>query len=508
MVWLMACASGPDPSALIARWSLDTRGTRPLLAELDAAAAYPDKIEVQADAFLADDRFGDTVMGFASSTWLTRSDEADTADAIYAVNDETALLAAMGEEPLRVLGYVASADLPYTELVTGDWTVIDERLAPWYPTDYPDGATGWQKVQWTDHRPAAGVLATSGLWWRYTTTTGNANRGRANAMSRILLCSDVLERDVEIDASIDLSDDAAVNDALHRNPSCVACHSVLDPMGSYFWGFYVEFGSNPSDLAHYHPERERYWEIWGNDIPPSFYGVPGDDLADLGRQIGADPRFPNCAVEQTMASLLQRDPDFDDADTFTRHREAFLEGGTTLRSLWRSVMLSDEYRAIEDDPDARRKLLNPDQFVAALDDLTGWRFTTDGADAFADDRYGLRSMTGGGRAVFGAGKVLEPTPAMVLTQARMAEAAAAYVAANDHADPQRLFEAGDFDLDAPDEDRIATIFRRALSRPPTDEETAELATLWTELYDTEGDAEGAWAGTLTAILRHPDFLVY
>ena len=404
---------------------------------------------------------------------------------------------------------VAQADLPYTDLVTGDWTMVDERLAPWYPTDYPEGGTGWQKVRWTDHRPEAGVLVSSGLWWRYPTTTGNANRGRANALIRILLCSDVLDQDVEVDAEVDLTDDAAVHDALHNNPSCVACHSVIDPIGSYFWGFYVEFGSNPADLANYHPERERYWQTYGAGQTPSFYGVPGDNLADLGRQIAADPRFPNCAVEQTMASLLQRDLTMHDTTAVTVHRQAFLDGGTKLRSLWRSIATSDEYREIAEDPaDARPKLLNPDQFVSALDDITGWRFTTDGADAFDDDRYGLRSMTGGGRAVFGAGKVLEPTPAMVLAQARLAEAAAAYVAAADHADPGRLFTAEDFETDTPDEERIVALYRRALSRRPSDDEVAELVSLWQELRDTEGSTESAWAGVLTAILRQPDFLVY
>ena len=49
-------------------------------------------------------------------------------------------------------------------------------------------------ARYQDGRPAAGVLATNGLWWRYRSTASNANRKRANQASRILLCQDYLVR--------------------------------------------------------------------------------------------------------------------------------------------------------------------------------------------------------------------------------------------------------------------------------------------------------------------------
>ena len=51
-------------------------------------------------------------------------------------------------------------------------------------------------ARYTDGRPAAGVLATNGLWWRYTTTDSNMNRTRAAAISRLLLCEDFMARPV------------------------------------------------------------------------------------------------------------------------------------------------------------------------------------------------------------------------------------------------------------------------------------------------------------------------
>ncbi|MES2643479.1 MAG: DUF1592 domain-containing protein [Myxococcota bacterium] len=520
LIALLSC-TGPTPAdeapllpadALLVRWSLDARGVRPSADELAAVRANPAAVEAYLDEYLADPRFGDRVWTALSPAWLTRADESDSADTTYSMDDEAGFVAAMGEEPLRLIGHVANEDLPYTDIVTADWTMVNEQLAAWYPTDYPDGGVGWQVARWTDHRPAAGVLATNGLWWRYPTTTGNANRGRANAIGRILLCSDTTERSIELDANADLTDADAVADAVSNNPSCVACHTSIDPLGSYLWGFYVEFSTNPADITHYHPERERLWQTFGGGVAPAFYGAPGSTLADLGRQIAADPRFPTCAVEQTTEILLQRPVAYADTDALAAHREAFIQGGGTVRALWRAVMSSAEYRTLPvSDPEGTTwKMVTPDQYVTQLTDLTGWTFTAGGADVFAEDRYGLRSMAGGGRAVFGTGAGLDPTPTMTLVHQRLAEAAAAHVTATDHADPgaARLFEAADFDATTPAEARVRALVLRVLSRDATDEEIATLSTLWTELYTTEEGAEGAWAGVLATLFRHPDFLFY
>ena len=49
-----------------------------------------------------------------------------------------------------------------------------------------------------------------------------------------------------------------------------------------------------------------------------------------------------------------------------------------------------------------------------------------------------------------------------------------------------------------------------LSRPfPADDPLrGELAALWEQLLAAEGDPVSAWAGVLSVLLRHPDFLVY
>ena len=50
---------------------------------------------------------------------------------------------------------------------------------------YPEGGSGWQEAPYTDGRPAAGVLATNGLWMRYYTSQSNANRSLAGSTQSV-----------------------------------------------------------------------------------------------------------------------------------------------------------------------------------------------------------------------------------------------------------------------------------------------------------------------------------
>lgn len=503
---------------MLVRASLDLRGVRPSPEELAWVRTDPSTLEGYLDLYLADPRFGDRVASQFSQIYQTRAIEADHADAEYGLPDEVAFAAAMGEEPLRLLGWIAQNDRPYTELVTGDVTVIDEVLAEFYPTDYPAGATGWQPVHYTDGRPAAGVLSTSGFYWRYQTTTSNANRGRANAVSRILLCNDYLTREVTFDTSVSLIDEAAVLDAVKNNPSCSACHVSLDPMAGVFWGFATFNAWSPEELSHYHPDRERDWEDT-TQVTPAYYGTPVRSVAELGRLIAQDERYVSCVVEQAWSLMVQRSAGIEDQEELLRHREAFLAGGTTLRSLYRSILASESWRAtVGTDPThVPWKLLDADQLGTAVEALTGYRFVVEGHDVLATDLYGTRSLLGGVSIGSATSAATVATPALVLYQERLAQAAGMYVARADADDPAeaRLLTRIDFtETPATDPDTMAAqvqdLLLRVLSKdvPADDPEVTALLDLWTEVHDADGDPVTAWAAVVTVLLRRPEFLVY
>lgn len=527
---LLACADDApapvDPDAIpvmddvryLTRLSLDLRGTRPTAEEIERVEADPAALDALRDEYLADDRFGDRVRDLFAETYLTRSELYAVDPSDWGVSDEVGFLVSMGEEPLRILSEIAANDLPYTDLVTGDWTMVDETLAMAWPTDYPEGGEGWQRVRYTDGRPAAGVLATNTMWLRYTSTDSNANRKRANATSRILLCNDYLVRPIEFDRNVNLLDEDAVNDALQNNAACVNCHNSLDPLASYFFGFWTYYES-AGEISTYHPERERLWET-ATGVVPAYYGEPGSSLADLGQQIAADSRFPSCAVEQVFEGLLRRDATLDDTDALVRHREAFLQGGLTLRALFASVVGDARYRAGDTDHALAvpTKMLTPEQLATSIEDLTGFDWSYYGYDMMRSDVVGLHLLAGGTDGLTVTASAREPGATVVLVQERLAEAAATTLVPAERAlEPgeRRLLTEIDF-TETPDAGRAAMVAQiQALhlrifgTRVAEDGEEVEAnLALWQELYAINQDADEAWAGLLTALLRDPDFLLY
>jgi hypothetical protein len=511
---------GPDYVAQLFRVSLDLRGVRPSLQEIEAIEADPAAYKTLVEAYLFDERFPERVRSLYSEVFLSRQDAYTVSAADHGLSSEDEFLFArsVGDETLRIMSTIAQEDLPYTELVVGDWTMANETLATVWPTDYPEGGTGWQKVHYTDARPAAGVLSTNSMWWRYMSTTSNANRGKANAISKILLCNDYLSKSVEFDRNVNLLDQDALNDALRTNPGCVACHHSLDPLASFLWGTYYYDYDSPMDLRSYHPERENLWEDY-TGVEPSYYGDSGHTLSDLGQMIAADPRFIECATERVYSLLTHRDATVEDADRLTAYREVFLGSDLKLRSLFRAVVNDPDYRATEvsDGPMATRKMVSSDMLGAQLEDLTGFVFTNDGVPMLETDDGGLRTLAGGIDGQNVTKPAREPMTTLVLVQERLAQAAASYVVEHDrdHPDEARLFteitfhetpKNGESQMRAQLQRLHLRLFgRRVAADGPEVEANLEL---WEDLYDVSLTVEDAWAGVLTVLLRDPDFLFY
>ena len=501
---------------LAIRASLDLRGVRPSAEEMEAVEADPAALDGLIDAWMEDPRFEERVAELYQEVFLTRNDSYLISAASYGLGDEAAFSAAIGGEVPRMVGRIAAEDLPWTELVTGDWTMANEVLAQIWPLDYPAGGTGWQAARYTDGRPAAGVLATNSMWWRYTSTGSNANRARANAVSRTLLCYDYLSRPIEFDRNVNLLDEEAVNDALGANPACVNCHQSLDPIASYLFGFWWFDYTSPGEASFYFPEREQRWKDY-NGVPPAWYGQPGAGLAGLGHQIAADGRFVDCAVEHAWELLLRRDRDIADTDALIPHRNAFISGGLTVKALFRSVLSDPRYRS---GPTAEAgyvpaKLITPDLMASQIADLTGFRWRYGGYEMLATDSPGLLTLAGGADGYAVTAPSTLPNSTALLVQERLAEAAAWYMV---QSEPERLLS---IDLTAtPETDRdaftaqIQALHWRLFGRrvAPDSAEVTSALELWAGLYTVGGGSASAgadaWAGLVSVLLRDPDMAVY
>ncbi|MCP4809258.1 MAG: hypothetical protein GY884_28315 [Proteobacteria bacterium] len=528
MIWLLACSGQIDlepeaevvptmkASHLLIRTSLDLRGVRPSADEFDRVEADPDALEDLVEDYLVDERFGGRVRDIYSEILLTRSETFNVTAESYNLPDQAAFEQALGDESLRILSTVAEEDLPWTEVVTADWTMANEVTSQMWPVEYPDGSSGWVRSSYTDGRPMAGVLSTNSLWWRYTSTPSNANRKRANHISRIFLCNDYLVRPIDFDRNVNLLDDEAVSDALRNDPSCVNCHDSLDPLAAYLFGFFHYNDQNPLEITNYHPERELLYKDYLG-VEPAYYGTPGFTLEDLGESIAGDNRFVECTVETVYEGLLRRESDLADADALTGHREAFLEGELTMRALMRSVVQDEKYQAGATDLDGfvPKKMATADLLATQVEGLTGFSWTYGGYDLMRSDRYGYRTLAGGADGTNVTSTATSPNTTLLLVQERLSQAAAWYVAESDAQGGDKLFTEIDFS-ETPDTDRDAMVrqvqaLHWAVFGNRVDADGPEVEAnleLWADLYAIEGSTVDAWAGVVSVLLRDPDFLFY
>lgn len=516
---------GLDPVPFLVRASLDLRGVRPTAAEISEVTARPDRAAAIAAGFVDDPRFPDRVRDWFAEAFRTRVDAfpIHAAEIGLAPEEDAALQASIAEEPLMLAAHIAAHDLPFSTLVTADYSFADERIARAFPVDYPEGARGWVKVRYTDGRPAAGVLSMNSLYWRFPSTGVNFGRGRASAIARALLCEEFLDRPVDFPPGVNLADASAVARAVRENAACVNCHATLDPLASHLFGFQYATLS-VDEMERYHPEREQLWRS-ATGAAPAYFGRESSTLVTLGQRIAADGRFVSCAVRRVYEAMLGRRAEPRDDGALTEHREAFLAGGLTIKAVVRSVLADPAYagrtarsRFGGAARGVTRKLMRPEILAAEMEDLTGVRLRGGGRDLLLTAGSGLRALAGGADGTTGEAPAMGPTVPLVLVEERLAEAAAAAIVAGAPGGRVGAALAG-ADLDLPPSDprfdasarSIVVALHRAISGAEVardgEEVTAALA-LFADLHRAEGDPRAAWAEVIAALLRDPEITTY
>jgi mono/diheme cytochrome c family protein len=236
--------------ALASRLSFFLWGTIPDRTLIDAASrgdlSKPDVFDAQVRRMLADPRSEALATRFAAQ-WLRLQDlhkvEPDALD--YPYFDEM-LAESMERETQVFFDHLVRADRPVTELLTADYTFVNERLARHYGIAGVSGPA-FRKVMYPDST-RRGVLGHGSI----LTLTSHGNRTspvlRGKWILEVLLGSpppppppDIPDLEEAGEAKDGRLLSVAEQLAAHRaNPACSSCHNVIDPIGLSLDNFDVD----------------------------------------------------------------------------------------------------------------------------------------------------------------------------------------------------------------------------------------------------------------------------
>jgi hypothetical protein len=211
-----------------------------------AGLSKPDVFERQVRRMIADPRSEALARRFAAQ-WLRLQDlHKIEPDALaFPYYDET-LAEAMSRETELLFDHLVREDRPLLELLTADYTFVNERLARHYGLAGVSGPA-FRKVSYPDER-RRGVLGHGSI----LTLTSHGNRTspvlRGKWVLEVLLGSpppppppNVPDLEKTGDATDGRFLSVAEQLALHReSPACSSCHNVIDPIGLALDNFDVD----------------------------------------------------------------------------------------------------------------------------------------------------------------------------------------------------------------------------------------------------------------------------
>ncbi len=511
--------SGPR---LARRLSIDLRGVLPTTSELDEVEAHPEDINALREQWLADPRFEERITQMYQERWRTAIDSfhATVQDYGLSHDEDYSFNRSVGEEPLRLVAHVVATDRSYADIVTADWTMANPMLASLWPLDYPAGATGWQVSRYTDQRPAVGVLATNGLWWRYNSPLFNENRQRAAAIFDLLVCRDVLSRPVILSTGLSISD-SSTTDAIQNEPTCLACHSSIEPVAATLFGFTPFDDQSNFELQTYHPERENMGSTILN-VTPAWMGHPVSGLEELGAAIADDPRFVDCAVQTATEGLLRRQTDDSDVELLRQAREPFVNNGLHLKDVIRLVTQAPAYTVgsfatgasqATIDRETTSRMLVASQLRSIDTDLAGLDWNYQGWDQLDNDTHGFRVLGGSVDGVTLTAPQRTPGLTWTMTFQRAGEESAGLIVDRDLADGATAdllvgATSATTPADAAFTTAVSAAWWRLLAERPSTSDVSGLASLWQSVVDAGGTPRDAWTAVVAVLLRDPDFVSY
>jgi hypothetical protein len=270
---------------------------------------------------------------------------------------------AMNEEMARLAMTVVQEDLPYSEVLTADWSMLDGNLEVAYGRvwgkqrhlDDADAKKSWRKVdRGVQH---SGVLSSPAMFNFYY----NGRRWAQRTLEAFFCHEttpdfDLLDDTADAGGTIAIwyrdSPDLMPTANVTEGRACAACHLQLDAVARVRdrWDFYGRFfdvmpGKRPLPI----PQQA------------VFDGEVVDGLDGFGKALARSETFHDCVVTQAWTHLLGHR--FTSSETAVRQQllQQFERDGLKFKALLKAIIKTPEYRAKES-----TKLMKREQYAQAM----------------------------------------------------------------------------------------------------------------------------------------------
>lgn len=310
----------------------------------------------------------------------------------------------VAREPLALINHIVRNDLPFTEILTADYMMVNPYSARTYGIAGMAFRNSSDDTEFLPARldgiPHAGILTSPMFLNRYPTTSTNRNRGRARVVFDLFLDTDVLAIEgVRPGNSVDITTPIPTI----NNPECSKCHSLIDPVASVF--------QNWNRKGQYRPVRLSKYGWYSDMESRGFNGEPmplagniDSSVRWLASQIAADPKFPKSVTRIMVNGLTGKEPlsspnsassSQERTDAYIAERtllndiqSRFVSDGFSLKTLVTDIMMSPYWQADGLSPGANpiahentgsSYLLTPEQLDRKILSLFGfdWRRSLD-----------------------------------------------------------------------------------------------------------------------------------
>ena len=302
----------------------------------------PAELERQVRRMLADPRAGALTANFAGQ-WLQLRNLADTAvrpGDPYSLAFDESLRRGMIRETERFFDSIVRENRPALDLLTADYTFLNERVAMHYGVPNVQGSR-FRRVPLPAGSPRRGLLGHGSI----LTLTSHAIRTspvlRGKWILNNILGTPPPDPPPNVPALVDRKTQAKTATLRERmqahrdNPACAACHAMIDPAG-----FALE---NFDAIGRWRVVDESFNPIDASGVLPD--GTAFDGVGELRAALVRRPeRFVTTMTEKLLTYALGRGLTHADMPAVRRILRETADGGYRLQSIILSVVRSDPFQ--------------------------------------------------------------------------------------------------------------------------------------------------------------------